>query len=153
MSINGFNPLRHDCSQSGCFNKVRRPKIEQFCDCFGGDNNFGDIDGMVEKKGRICILEWKGPGGSLAAGQIIAYEHITLSPDGKPNGNIVFVVDGNPQTMEVIRYSIFYGGKQFEWVESDLSGVKARMKAWDIFTSKQSFPRTPGGLDGVGYGG
>ena len=153
MSINGYNPLRHNCDTMGCFNKVRRPRIEEFAVCFAGDNNFGDCDGMVEKKGRLCMLEWKGPGGSLAAGQIIAFEHLTITPQGKPNGNIVFVVEGHPKTMVIDRYSIFWGGRQHDWVIGDFQQLKDRISAWDLWAGKLHFPRTPGGLEGVGYGG
>tara|TARA_R110000822_G_C15093875_1_gene471071 strand:- start:206 stop:628 length:423 start_codon:yes stop_codon:yes gene_type:complete len=135
----------------GCFNKVRRPRIEEFAVCFGGDNNFGDCDGMVEKKGRLCMLEWKGPGGSLAGGQIIAFEHLTLTPEGKANGNIVFVVEGDPRTMEIQRYCIFWGGRQHNWVTAAFNELRARIKAWDTWASGLSFPRTPGGLEKVGY--
>ena len=150
MSINGYNPLRHKCANMGCFNEVRRPKIEEFAVCFGGDNNFGDCDGMVEKKGRLCMLEWKGPGGSLAGGQIIAFEHLTLTPEGEANGNIVFVVEGDPISMVIKRYSIFWGGRQQHWVESTFDELKERITAWDKWASKLPFPRTPGGLTKVG---
>ena len=30
----GYNPMRWDCERDGCFNVLRRPKIEVFADCF-----------------------------------------------------------------------------------------------------------------------
>jgi len=151
MSINGYNPLRHKCADSGCFNEVRRPRIEEFAVCFGGSNNFGDCDGMVEKKGKLCLLEWKGPGGRLADGQIIAFEHLTLTADGKANGNVVFVVEGDPRSMVVTRYCTFWGGEQQQWVTGGFDELKALIRDWDQWASRLDFPRTPGGLQGVGY--
>jgi hypothetical protein len=150
MSINGFNPLRHDCITGGCFNKVHRPHIEEFADCFYGTNNFGDCDGMVEKKGRLCLLEWKGTGAPMSVGQVIAFEHLTMTPNSEANGNMVFVVEGDPVTMKVDRYCVFYGGRQGEWKYASFADVKARIKQWDDYTSKLFFPRTPGGLENVG---
>ena len=151
MGINGYNPLRHKCETSGCFNEVHRPKIEEFAECFGGNNNFGDCDGMVEKKGKICMLEWKGLNGKLVGGQIIAFEHLTMNSDGTHNGNVVFVIEGEPRTMAVTRYCMFWGGRQMEWVSGDFNSVKELIRQWDTWASRQFFPRTPGGLDCVGF--
>ena len=136
MSINGFNPLRHKCDKSGCFNEVRRPRIEEFAECFGGSNNFGDCDGMVEKKGKLCMLEWKGPGGELAGGQIIAFEHLTMTDQSESNGNVVFVVEGDPRTMIVTRYCYFWGGRQQEWVSGNFEKLKVLVSSWDQWASR-----------------
>ena len=65
----GFNPLRWDCDHQGCFNKLKRPKIEVFADCFPGRINFGDVDGIVEINGYLLILEWKPERIELSRGQ------------------------------------------------------------------------------------
>ena len=56
---NGFNPMRWDCDRWGCFNRVCRPKIEKFADCFPGRINFGDLVAIVEVSGNTLVLEWK----------------------------------------------------------------------------------------------
>ena len=53
---NGFNPLRWNCEERGCFNLQKRPKIEVFSACFRGKISFGDVDGIVEISGNFPIL-------------------------------------------------------------------------------------------------
>ena len=55
----GYNPLRWDCGKSGCFNKILRPRIEEFAGCFPGRISLSDIDGIVEVGGFFLLLEWK----------------------------------------------------------------------------------------------
>lgn len=128
MRASGFNPMRWDCGASGCFNVKRRPKIEMFADCFPGRVNFGDVDGLVEMSGIFCLIEWKGEGGTLRRGQEISFSAFT-----RVIGNIVFVVEGNAETMEVWRYCIFWKGRPREWVGADLSAVKQRIRGWATY--------------------
>lgn len=121
----GFNPMRWDCERDGCFNLKRRPKIEAFADCFPGRINFGDVDGLVEFGGNFCLLEWKGAGGRLRDGQRRSYETFT-----KGNGNIVFVVYGNAETMKVEGYSVFWQGCNVKYREADIETVKAGIRKW-----------------------
>lgn len=123
--VNGFNPMRWDCSKDGCFNTLRRPAIELFADCFPGKINFGDVDGLVEINANFCLLEWKGDGGSIKTGQRITYERFTAR-----EGNAVFVVEGDAKTMAVRRYCKFKLGKQHEWIDGDLGAVKAAIRGW-----------------------
>src|SRR6185312_11715137 len=101
MLPSGFNPMRWNCAADGCFNVKRRPKIELFTDCFPRRINFGDVDGLVELNGSFCLLEWKGKGGSVRRGQELSYIQFTKIPN-----NIVFIVDGDAETMNVNRYQI-----------------------------------------------
>lgn len=121
----GFNPLRWECEKDGCFNIKRRPKIQAFAGCFPRGINFGDVDGLVELAGAFCLLEWKGRGGSVKTGQRMSYIKFTLS-----HGNIVFVVSGDAETMEVTDYSIFWRGKQGVKIVGNLRDVKKRISAW-----------------------
>ncbi len=121
----GFNPLRWDCKKDGCFNDLRRPKIEEFAMCFPGRVNFGDADGLVEINGYFGLLEWKGDGGTIKLGQKIAFEQFT-----RHRGNAVFVVEGNAETMKVKRYSCFWKGRQRDWHQSDLDGLRHAIKSW-----------------------
>ena len=125
MKSGGFNPMRWDCEKNGCFNKKCRPKIEVFSSCFPGKINFGDVDGLVELKGKFCLLEWKGNGGNLSMGQKITYKNFTLIP-----GNVVFVVNGNAESMVVKNYCIFWNGKQHDWISADIDVLKSRITAW-----------------------
>ena len=58
MAENGYNPLRWDCQKQGCFNKKKRPKIEEFAECLPGKISFGDIDGI----GALLLGKPKGHG-------------------------------------------------------------------------------------------
>ncbi len=125
MTPRGYNPMLWDCKEKGCFNELRRPKIEVFAQCFPGKINFGDVDGWVEMNGYFCVLEWKGDRGKLKTGQIITYTRFSKVP-----GNVVFVVEGDAKDMTVKRYHFFWKGKQLPWREGDLEDVKASMKSW-----------------------
>lgn len=125
MTVSGFNPMRWRCETDGCFNEKRRPKIEAFADCFPRRINFGDVDGLVELSGAFCLLEWKGEGGSVKRGQTITYTAWT-----RTIGNIVFVIEGNAETMIVRRYCVFWAGKQRSWMDADLDAVKIRIREW-----------------------
>lgn len=122
---NGYNKLRWDCDKDGCFNTKRRPKIEEFAVCFPRTINFGDVDGLVELSGKFCLLEWKGDGGSVKTGQRISYETFT-----RIEGNIVFVVNGDAETMEVRSYSLFWKGRHYPTIQADLSATQQRIKQW-----------------------
>lgn len=123
----GYNPMRWDCGEGGenCFNKKRRPKIELFADCFPRRINFGDVDGLVELSALFCLLEWKGEGGSIRQGQRRTYVKFT-----QQIGNVVFVIEGDAETMAVKRYCVFWMGKCGPWIEADLEQVKERLKRW-----------------------
>ena len=41
---NGYNPMKWDCGTRGCFNAIRRPKIEVFAEVLPGRIAMSDID-------------------------------------------------------------------------------------------------------------
>ena len=125
MAAPGFNPMTWDCEKRGCFNVLRRPKIEVFADCFPRKCNFGDVDGLIELSGHFCLLEWKGDGGSLRAAQEISFKRFTSMP-----GNFVIVVEGNAETMQVKRMSRFWAGRQRGWRDVGLDAVKEELCHW-----------------------
>lgn len=131
--MNGFNPMRWQCERDGCFNTKRRPKIEAFADCFPRRINFGDVDGLVELSSAFCLLEWKGAGGAVRAGQERSYVEFTRTP-----GNIVFVVNGDAETMKVEGYCLFWNGKRRPFVQASLDDVKERMRGWVRWVDSQA---------------
>ncbi len=117
--------MRWDCDKQGCFNRVCRPKIEVFSECFPGKINFGDIDGIVEINGIGLMLEWKGPNGSLRTAQEIMYKRLT-----KTGLLSVLVVIGDAEKMTTEKYCWFYRGKQSTWKPGNIEKVKEQMRSW-----------------------
>ena len=112
--------------KNGCFNIKCRPKIEIFSDCFPGNINFGDIDGMVEINGFGLLLEWKSLKPILKVAQEIMYKKLT-----KTGLISVIAVFGDAEMMVVKKHCWFRMGKCSEgWVESNLDKTKDEIKAW-----------------------
>ena len=130
----GENPMRWKCNSDGCFNVKRRPKIELFAECFPRRINFGDVDGLVELNGRFCMLEWKGQGGSIHTGQKLSFEAFT-----RISGNVVFVVDGDAETMNVTQYRVFWRGKLEPAVAGGIDALKARIANWANWVQQQDW--------------
>tara|TARA_R110000787_G_scaffold160652_6_gene274242 strand:+ start:152 stop:550 length:399 start_codon:yes stop_codon:yes gene_type:complete len=128
----GYNPIYWKCDEWGCWNVKCRPKLEMLHNCFPGKINYGDNDGLVEINGYLNFLEWKKPGGELQTGQRILFERITK----RTYGDIAFIVEGEPDTMEVYSYQYFFNGKQADWVDATLDDVMARIKSWADKASK-----------------
>jgi hypothetical protein len=124
-NANGYNPLRWDCKIRGCFNLIKRPKIERFCGAFPGKINFGDCDGMVEVNGRILILEWKEAPMRMPMGQSIMYGRITI-------GYFVTVlcVAGDAETMRVTHFAWFKNGVWIDWKPGNFDDAYSWVKAW-----------------------
>jgi len=133
----GFNPLRWKCDIDGCFNKMKRPKIEVFYDCFPGRINFGDVDGIVEIAGRALILEWKEHGIELPTGQRIMYKRLSSHIVNESSLITVAIVHGQPTTMEVYGYSFFSRGLQEDYVHGTLEDLKDRFCRWAKFAEIQ----------------
>ena len=129
---NGYNPLRWDCEKKGCFNKLCRPKIEVFADCFPRRINFGDVDGIVEINGIGLMLEWKTGKGSISVGQRIMYEKLT-----KTGIITVLCVVGNAETMECRKYCLVYMGKKGKFKNADLAIIKNVIRRWVVFAEKR----------------
>lgn len=133
--MNGYNPLQWDCIKSGCFNSVKRPKIEVFHDCFYGKISMSDIDAAVEVNGNFLIIEWKSGGGKLKRAQEIFFERLTVHP------NIgVFVVTGDASTMEIEGYTIISGGVHHNtFIKCDLEGFRKLLKDFNDWAVRNPY--------------
>jgi len=120
--------LRHDCGPNGehCFNRLHRPKIEVFDECFGRGCAFGDVDGVVENRGWFLFLEWKKPGARYPTGQRILHEQLTLL---SPQISVV-VVHGDAESMAVESIFAVRGGQVEEPVSMDLDALKNYVRRW-----------------------
>ncbi len=127
------NPMQWNCGDQGCFNKKRRPKIEMFGECFPGNINFGDVDGLVEINGRALFLEWKSPESrSIPKGQEIYMQRLTS--DGMAAW---IIVTGDAETMEVSQFQLVTRGIFRPVVQTNLDGVKAEIARWAIWAKNQ----------------
>ena len=124
------NPLRWDCATRGCFNVKKRPKIEVFAECFPGNIQMGDVDGIVEINGQVLMLEWKEH-EPISTGQRIMYRRMTESPACH-----VIVVIGNPETMVVEKYTYFRDGAMAEWFFGGLDDLKELIRSWARFATQ-----------------
>lgn len=125
---NGFNPMRYDCEKQGCFNKKRRPKIEQFVDCLPGKIAFTDIDAACEINGHQLWLEFKTFEGDLNRGQHLLFINQTSVQTGKENA--VFVCVGNAQSMEIQSVAVYCRGEYTDFFACDLNKLRGMIKAW-----------------------
>lgn len=129
---NGYNPLYHNCEKQGCFNKVRRPKIEEFADCFPGRISFGDVDGVVEINGYTLMLEWKGHLGEIPKGQQIMHSRTTWY-----GNNTVICLCGNAETMAIHHVAYFHQGTWHNWTDTSLEHAKSIVKSWSDWARRQ----------------
>ena len=144
------NPLRWNCTTRGCFNIRKRPKIEVFAECFPGNIQMGDVDGIVEINGRVLMLEWKEH-EPISTGQRIMYQRMTESPFCH-----VIVVIGNPETMVVEKYTYFRDGAMAEWIFGGLDDLKGMIRCWVRFatqTNQSSRTRPEQSAAGSSFGG
>lgn len=122
----GYNPLRWNCEQEGCYNVKQRPKIELFADCFPGKINFGDLDAaIVEINSRALLLEWKGAPLEIPTGQHLTYRNLSRT------GLLVAVlVAGNAERMQVTHCGLYVGGEFTGWKPASIEFVKRLFRAW-----------------------
>jgi hypothetical protein len=125
-SANGFNPIRWNCGEKGCYNKTVRPRIEYFAECFPRKIAMTDIDGIVELGGNFLMLEWKQPPGALGRGQQIMIEKLTAK--GMPFR--VYVATGNSQTLETYEYSIYENGMVQHFLDTNLDELRGSISEW-----------------------
>jgi hypothetical protein len=130
------NPMRWNCNIRGCFNKIKRPKIEEFAYCFPRGCQMSDIDGEVEVNSHWLRLEWKSDGGSLHRGQELNYQRLTQHCPR----HVVLVVWGDSQFMSTIeKVDRYIDGK----VDEDymqirtLDELRAQMTGWAQWAEQQ----------------
>lgn len=127
MPAPGFNPLRWDCEDRGCFNVKHRAKIEVFAECLPGRLAFTDIDATAEVNGHFLFLEFKSGGPrDIPTGQRIYFERLTACNDKIT----AVIVCGDAETMAVKAMCVIHTGKVRQWELIDLPGLKVRIKRW-----------------------
>jgi len=121
---NGFNPIRWNCDEKGCFNKKKRPKIEMFSGVFSGNIGMTDVDATVEEFGRFLFIEFKSHQG-IGVGQSVYFERLTKLSDKIT----VMLVEANAETMEVFSFCTIRHGIRSEWQACDMEQFIGVLKA------------------------
>lgn len=138
----GYNPLRWNCDQRGCFNKKKRPKIEEFSDCFPGRISFGDVDARVEINGQFLELEWKGQRGPIPVGQKLTFDRLIKRGD-----YTVFVIAGDAESMEIEAVQILRPDTNPRWREMDFTRLHKLVARWASWAAEQK--KAPAGAEGA----
>jgi hypothetical protein len=129
---NGFNPMRWDCAEQGCFNHKKRPKIELFADCLPGRIAFSDIDAIAEINGNLLLLEWKDH-KNINTGQRVLFERVTqICPA------TVLIVQGDAEHMTVISVRTVWRGTIMPVEATDLDGLRGRIREWSQWAMRNS---------------
>ena len=115
----GTNPMRWDCTSRGCFNQLRRPKIERFAACFPGRIAMSDIDATVEVNGHFVFLEMKSFQGEIPRGQRIYFERLTRLSQRIS----VMIICGDAETMQCEAICWIYNGQLTDWQPATLDDV------------------------------
>jgi len=124
---NGTNPMQWDCERQGCFNLVKRPKIEVFAECLPGRIAFSDVDAIVEINGNLLVLEWK-TGRRVPRGQALLYTRWTAN-----SPTVVILVVGDAQYMTVEEIAYVADGTIGVWHAKDLAGLKEIIAEWSTW--------------------
>jgi hypothetical protein len=115
-----------DCTQRGCFNKKRRPKIEQFAECLPGKIAFSDVDAITEIQGRALVLEWKADPSAIPLGQSLMWRRLTKTGD-----ITVLCIAGDAENMDISHVRWCYKGTwDSAWQSADMQRVKDMIRAW-----------------------
>jgi hypothetical protein len=89
------NPMRWKCEIDGCFNRLKRPKIEVFAECFPRGICFGDVDMVVEIGGHLLFGEWKSRPSAIPRGQRLLHDALL------GYGHALILIVGNAETMKL----------------------------------------------------
>jgi hypothetical protein len=130
------NHLRRNCVTGGCINIKKHPKIEAFSECFPGNIQTGDVNGIIEINGQGLMLAWKKR-EPISNGQRTIYQRITES-----SACHVIVAIGDPETMVVEKYTYFRGGSMAEWFPGNLDDLKEFIRSWVRFATQPRSPHT-----------
>lgn len=139
----GYNPMEWDCQASGCFNRVKRPKIETFAECFPRNIAMADVDGTVEVNGRFLFIEWKtwdgkSPSAQLKYGQRLYWERLTKQLPG----SIVYIVYGDAEAMVIHGWQWVCDGIYYrdEFPTGSLEEFKQVMREWVTWAERHPVP-------------
>lgn len=137
MNAPGYNPMRWQCPERGCYNEKHRPKIEVFAGDLPGKIAMTDVDATTEVNGHFLFLEWKsGEPRDLPTGQRIYAQRLTSLSE-----KITYVVVcGDAETMEVKAVLPIAKGQMHPWQACNLDGLHEKIRRWSTKAKLQVLP-------------
>lgn len=129
--MNEFTKFGYNCTAQGCFNQKKRLDFGHFYDCFPGKNSLTDIDGTIDINGRFLFLEMKDGTKEVGIAQSIYFQRLTALSDRIT----VICINGDAETMDILRTKIIFHGTIGEWEECDLAQLKAIITDWANWAS------------------
>ena len=118
--------IRHNCKTHGCYIKTQTPDWGFLDNSFSGKIKVSDIDGVVEVKGHLVFLEWKGIGVPTPEGQDIFFMNAT-----RINNITVFLIEGDAQESIVKSIKVYKNGEIVKEVEADNATLKRFCTFWE----------------------
>lgn len=109
-----------------------------------GNIRIGDLDGLIERKGHLFIIEGKGLGVPIPEGQRIMYENLTRYSrhiDGRPNITVM-VCWGDPSRGIWEENRVYWAGQSEERTHG-LGGAKAILGGWYGHANSDAPPSLP----------
>lgn len=98
-----------------------------------GRARIGDIDGCVERRGRLLMLETKAPGAEIPKGQEIMFRNLARS--GIVSTIVLWGRDGQAEEM-----MIYWKDKIYPKRPADIDDVRNAVSKWYAWASKQPLP-------------
>jgi len=118
--------IRHNCETHGCYIKTSTPDWGFLDSAFSNKIRVGDIDGIVEVKGRVLILEWKTTDTPIPKGQEIMFKNITSGEK-----ITVIVIWGDPKETIPTDYQLFWNGIRIEKKPANAEIIKDFCRKWE----------------------
>ncbi len=112
--------LRWDCDKDGCYKRLCLPKWHVLNDALS-PCRMTDLDGIVERRGRFLVVEWKAPGASVKRAQERALDELN-----RLDQFTVKIVHGTSDPMEPKLYRAPFG----QDVPTDLANFQQRCSRW-----------------------
>lgn len=105
--------------------------------CFGNTRiSPTDVDGLVERRGALLMLEWKRPGGQLREGQRLAL----LSLSKIPRCAAIVVWGATQPAMAPERMQVFWDGQAQDTVDADIGKVREAVSRWFDMANRDEAP-------------
>ena len=132
MSHDGQFAMNWNCQRQGCFNQKKRLKFAALKDSLPGRISFSDVDGIVEIKGNLLLIEWKDH-GSLGTGQRILFERMTRFCPAT-----VLIVQGDAEFMAVDSVAIVWKGQIGLPQQADRGRLLEMIRDWANWATDNS---------------